>query len=190
MIRILIFTTNWKSFILILFRRGSEDGQGQSHRVEAFRRMYRCNVQIFSSHIQNVIFSFSDLFFVTETRNQIMWTTTHKPSWEVLASLLCNHLTSIVITNVIWPPDDGWWKQKLSSTVSWWPRWSSTWRRWMVDGAKQWLALVLTPSMDPPFTLFGTCFVQIHRQKPSPETFTTSPCRVNCKLQCILLQAF
>ena len=59
-----------------------------------------------------------------------------------------------------------------------------------VDGAKQWLALVLTPSMDPPFTLFGTCFVQIHRQKPSPETFTTSPCRVNCKLQCILLQAF
>ena len=71
-----------------LFRRGSTGdgiGQGQIHKVEAFRRMYRCGVKINNLHTRLKLFI--DHFDLSETRSRHMWTTTRKPSWGDLASL-------------------------------------------------------------------------------------------------------
>ena len=90
-----------------LFRRGSSGdgiGQGQIHKVEAFRRMYRCGVKINNLHTRLKLFI--DHFDLSETRSQHMWTTTRKPSWGDLASLpnpiIIGQLSSYLIWYIIY----------------------------------------------------------------------------------------
>ena len=90
-----------------LFRRGSTGdgiGQGQIHKVEAFRRMYRCGVKINNLHTR--LKFFIDHFDLSETRSQHMWTTTRKPSWGDLASLphliIIGHLSLYIIWYIIY----------------------------------------------------------------------------------------
>ena len=85
------FAWRWSSvdhYKTKLFRRGSSGdgiGQGQIHKVEAFRRMYRCGVKI--NNLRTRLKLFFDHFDLSETRSLHMWTTTRKPSWGGLASL-------------------------------------------------------------------------------------------------------